>query len=170
MSTQTLLLTPWYSPHKVIGWQTAVVMLFLGKVEVVDEYDEIIRAPSLTMKVPAVVRLKKNVGSIKRGVKFSKFNVLQRDGFRCQYCGTKGSVDKLNYDHVLPRSLGGRTIWENIVTSCYDCNSRKAARTPEQAGMKLLAKPFKPKTLPMAAPIIRTMHPIWENWITGSTA
>lgn len=167
MSAQTLLLSPWYSPHKVISWQTAVCMLFLGKVEVVDEYDEVLRAPSLTMKVPAVVRLKKAIGNMKRGVKFSKINVLTRDGFRCQYCGVKGKLEALNYDHVVPRSQGGKTVWENIVTSCYDCNTKKSNRTPEQAGMTLLSKPHKPKTLPMMGPVIRTVHPVWENWIGG---
>lgn len=167
MTAQTLLLTPWYSPHKVIHWQTAICMLFLGKVEVVDEYDEVITAPSLTMRMPAVVRLKKSIGSIKRGVKFSKINVLTRDGFKCQYCGFKGSIDTLNYDHVIPRAQGGKTVWENIVTACYKCNSHKADRTPEQARMTLLSRPHKPKTLPMAAPVIRTVHPIWESWMGG---
>src|SRR4051812_15668156 len=115
MNAQTLVLTPWYTPHKIISWQTAVVMSFLDKVEIVEEYDEILRSPSVSMKVPAVVRLKKSIGGIKRGVKFSKLNVLQRDGFRCQYCGAKGSADQLNYDHVIPRAQGGKTGWDNIV-------------------------------------------------------
>jgi len=167
MTAQTLLLTPWYSPHKVICWQTAICLLFLGKVEVVDEYDEVVASPSMSMRVPAVVRLKRNIGSIKRGVKFSKINVLTRDGFKCQYCGKKGSIEELNYDHVVPRSHGGKTVWENIVTACYGCNSRKADRTPEQAGMTLLSTPHKPKTLPMAVPVIRVVHPIWQSWVGG---
>lgn len=166
MSTaQVLVLTPYYTPHKIISWQTAICMLFLGKIEVVDEYDEVIRAPSLSMRIPAVVRLKKTIGNIKRGMKFSRVNILQRDGFRCQYCGVHGRIDELNYDHVVPRSQGGRTVWDNITTSCYPCNKKKANRTPEQAGMPLLSKPHKPKTLPMGGPIFRTIHPIWKNWI-----
>jgi 5-methylcytosine-specific restriction endonuclease McrA len=167
MTAHTLMLTPWYTAHKVIPWQTAVTMLFLGKVEVVDEYDEILRATSLTMKMPAVVRLKNNVGAIKRGVKYSHVNVLARDGFRCQYCSKKGTVDTLNRDHVIPRSQGGKTTWENTVASCYECNTRKRDRTPDQAGMPLLSRPHKPKTLPMTPPVIRAVHPIWQNWIGG---
>ena len=155
MTAQTLLLTPWMMPHKIIPWQTAVTMSFLGKVEVLEEYDEDIRSPNLQMKAPAVVRLKRPIGGMKRGVKFSRINVFARDEFRCQYCGTKRAIHELNYDHVLPRVQGGKTVWENIVTSCYDCNARKRGRTPEQASMKLLRAPVKPKALPMTTVIPR---------------
>ena len=86
---------------------------------------------------------------MKRGVKFSRNNVFARDDFRCQYCGARKSARELNYDHVVPRVQGGKTVWENIVASCYDCNGMKRGRTPEQAGMKLLRAPVKPRSLPM---------------------
>jgi 5-methylcytosine-specific restriction endonuclease McrA len=148
---KTLLLTPWMTPHNIVPWQTAVTLLFLGKVEILEEYDEEIRSPSVTLRAPAVARLKTAVGSVKRGVKFSRVNVFTRDGFKCQYCGTRRAMRELNYDHVVPRAHGGRTVWENIVTSCYPCNDRKAGRTPEQAGMRLLRHPIRPKSLPMSA-------------------
>src|ERR1700733_9138337 len=149
MIAETLLLTPWMMPHKVISWQTAVTMSFLGKVEVVAEYDEQIRSPTLAIRAPAVVRLKRPMGGMKRGVKFSRINVFTRDEFRCQYCGERKGPHELNYDHVVPRVQGGQTVWENIVTSCYDCNAMKRGRTPDQAGMKLLRRPVKPKWLPI---------------------
>ena len=155
MTAQTLLLTPWMMPHKIISWQTAITMSFLGKVEVLEEYDEDIKSPTFAMKAPSVVRLKRPIGGMKRGVKFSRINVFARDDFRCQYCGAKRTIGDLNYDHVVPRVQGGKTVWENIVTSCYDCNSRKRGRTPEQAGMKLLRVPVKPKALPMTTVIPR---------------
>jgi 5-methylcytosine-specific restriction endonuclease McrA len=164
MFAQTLLLTPWMIPHKIIPWQTAVTMSFLGKVDVLEEYDDIVRSPSLSIKAPAVVRLRKPIAGMKRGVKFSRINVFARDEFRCQYCGAKRPVDQLNYDHVVPRVQGGKTVWENIVTSCYDCNSRKRGRTPEQAGMKLLRAPVKPKALPIATVIPRHHGRIPEAW------
>jgi len=164
MIAQTLLLTPWMIPHKIIPWQTAVTMSFLGKVEVLEEYDEDIRSPNLAIKAPAVVRLKRPIGGMKRGVKFSRINVFARDEFRCQYCGTKRAIHELNYDHVLPRVQGGKTVWENIVTSCYDCNARKRGRTPDQAGMKLLRVPVKPKALPMGTVIPRDVRRIPEVW------
>lgn len=164
MTAQTLLLTPWMIPHKIIPWQTAVTMSFLGKVDVLEEYDDVIRSPSLAIKAPAVVRLRRPLGGMKRGVKFSRINVFARDEFRCQYCGARRAVPELNYDHVVPRVQGGKTVWENIVTSCYDCNSRKRGRTPEQAGMRLLRAPVKPKTLPMTSVIPRHRGGIPEAW------
>lgn len=148
MSTSTLVLTPWMAPHKIVPWQTAVVMSFLGKVEVIEEYEEVIASPSLTIRTPAVVRLTRVAGGARRPVKFSRANVFARDGFSCQYCGEKKAPRELNYDHVVPRVQGGKTVWENIVASCYDCNGKKRGRTPEQAGMKLLRAPVKPKHLP----------------------
>lgn len=167
METRTLLLTPWYTPHKIVPWQKAVTMLFTGDVEVVEEYDETIASPSVSMRTPAVVRLKRAIGAVKRGVKFSRQNVLTRDNFMCQYCGTKGTYETLNYDHVNPRQRGGLTIWENIVAACYPCNGRKANRTPDEAGMRLMKHPVKPKSLPLQGMIrMRDTHPAWEGYLS----
>jgi 5-methylcytosine-specific restriction endonuclease McrA len=155
MNSHTLILTPWMTAHRIVPWETAVCLVYTGKVEVLEEYDEVIRSPSIEMQIPCIARLKKAVSAIKKGVKFSRVNVMTRDGFRCQYCGDKKPMSKLNYDHVIPRSQGGRTVWENVVTSCYPCNDKKAGRTPAQAGMKLLKLPVRPKTLPLTGP---TLH------------
>jgi len=163
MTALTLLLTPWMMPHKVITWQDAVTMAFLGKVDVLEAYDEFVRSPSVVIQVPAVVRLKRPIGSVKRAVKFSRLNVFTRDGFRCQYCGTKKTISELNYDHVVPRQQGGKTVWDNIVTCCYPCNDMKRNRTPEQAGMKLLKLPVRPRTLPMT-PVVLDGKPIPAPW------
>jgi len=85
MAKRTLVLTPWYFPHKVVSWQTAVTMMYLGKVDVLVSYSEEIRSPSTTIKTPAVLRLKKKVITIKRGVRFSRLNVYTRDNFTCMY-------------------------------------------------------------------------------------
>ena len=172
MTSRTLLLTPWMVPHKIVPWQTAVTLLFLEKVEVLEEYDEAIASPSITLRCPAVVRLKRPLDGVKRGVKFSRINVFTRDGFRCQYCGEKKPMRELNYDHVVPRVRGGKTTWENIVTSCYACNDKKGNRTPEQAGMKLLRKPFKPKSLPMSFLAIDkgSMPEVWSGYCARHAA
>lgn len=166
---QTLVLTQSYQPHKIVPWQRAVCMFFAGKVEVVEEYTEEIRSVTITIKMPAVVRLLRSIRGPGRAVKFSRINVLTRDSFQCQYCGAKRPMRELNYDHVIPRVQGGRTSWENIVTSCYECNARKANRTPEQAGMRLLKRPLKPKTLPIT--VMRfdmrgvSVPDAWASWI-----
>lgn len=130
---RTLLLTPWMAPHRVISWERSVVLVVLGKVDVLEEYDEVIRSQSYTLRTPAVVRLKK-AGAGKQAVRFSRINVYTRDGFRCQYCGEKKAMRDLNYDHVVARVRGGRTVWENIVTSCHACNDRPATRATTARG------------------------------------
>ena len=150
--SHTLVLTPWMAPHRIVNWQDAITLVVTDKVDVLEEYDEIIRSAHTSHALPAVVRLKKPIHGYKRGVKFSRINVFTRDGFHCQYCGVHKPARELNYDHVLPRAQGGKTVWENIVTTCYPCNSHKGSRTPAQAGMVLRKKPTKPKVLPMTAP------------------
>jgi 5-methylcytosine-specific restriction endonuclease McrA len=127
----------------------------------------------VTIRIPAVARLRKKLSTHKKGVKFSRINVLTRDGFRCCYCGHKKSARELNYDHVVPRHTGGRTVWENIVTSCYGCNSRKGNRTPEQAGMRMHFQPHRPRTLPMTQPLlvaIDKMPEVWRPYLEGVRA
>ncbi len=170
---QTLMLTPWMAPHKIIPWQRAVVLAYLDKVEVIETWDAELRAPSFAMLAPAVVRLKKGSVSTKQSVRFSRLNVFTRDKFRCQYCGEKKPMKQLNYDHVIPRVRGGKTVWENIVTSCYACNDRKGSRTPEQAGMKLLRQPKKPTSLPVVPPIRldeSELPDVWQPYCDGYTA
>jgi 5-methylcytosine-specific restriction endonuclease McrA len=162
---RTLLLNPWMAPHKIISWERAVVLVVLGKVDVLEEYDEEIRSRSFALRTPAVVRLKKAGRTMKHVVRFSRINVYTRDGFRCQYCGEKKAMRDLNYDHVLPRVKGGQTVWENIVTSCYACNDRKGSRTPEEAGMRLRKKPSRPTSLPVTPAFRVDLSEMPEPWL-----
>lgn len=167
MSSRTLLLTSWMSPLKVISWQAAVTLLYLGKVDVVEEYEgEDLSSPSMTLRMPAVIRLKRPVGHMKRSVKFSRDNVLLRDRFQCQYCGERKEQKDLNYDHIVPRCQGGKTNWLNGVAACLQCNGKKGGRTPAQAKMTLLRKPFEPASLPVQSPLskLRTFPKVWERY------
>lgn len=151
---RTLLLSPWYFPMKILRWEDAVKMRYEGTAEVVAEYAEEIRSPSVTWKMPAVMRLRRMPATSKRGVKFSRGNVYQRDGYRCQYCGRRFPMSLLSYDHVVPRAAGGRTDWTNIVTACRSCNTRKDSMTCDEAGMFPLTEPRRPRSLPLAGPRI----------------
>ena len=143
-----LLLSISYEPIKVINWKKAITMLFLGKVEVIEEYGYDIRSVSFTIKLPSVVRLLNVVKRNSRPVKFSRQNIYARDKYRCQYCGEKLPAEDLTYDHVLPKSRGGKTEWTNIVTCCIGCNRKKGGKTPREASMKLLKKPVMPSWVP----------------------
>lgn len=164
---QTLMLDQGYAPVKVIPWQRALRLLTLGKVEVVEEYDHEVRTTFLAIKVPAVVRLLRAFRRVKKPVKFSRVNIYGRDGYKCQYCGARRKVDELTYDHVLPRSRGGRTTWTNIVTCCSPCNLRKADRTPAEAGMRLTREPKQPVDAPvvMVAVSRESAPAAWRDYL-----
>lgn len=208
MENKTLVLTPWMTPHRIVSWKDAVTMMFNGKVRVLEEYDEVCGrieidrlddfmsvvdsipyrpgddGDDLEIRVPAVVSLHKAVHSVKRGIRFSRINVFTRDKFTCQYCGEKFTVKSLNYDHVIPKSQGGKTSWDNIVTSCYDCNELKGNKAPDRNGiirvtkngekivMRLLRKPEKPSSLPTSYLHVDPGNcpDVWKNYciIPGS--
>lgn len=154
MSKRTLLLTSWFFPHKIVRWEDAVTMLYLGKADTVVDYDEVVCSPSTRMNVPAVIRLRRTFRKTKKAVRFSRVNVFTRDGFRCQYCGERFTMQKLTFDHVIPRAAGGRTEWDNIVTACRPCNGRKGARSPDRSGMFPLCAPVRPASLPLTSPVV----------------
>jgi 5-methylcytosine-specific restriction endonuclease McrA len=143
-----LLLNISYEPLKVINWKKAITLLCLGKVEVIEEYGHEIHSVSFTIKLPSVVRLLKMVKRNKSPVKFSRQNIYARDRYRCQYCGNKHASEELTYDHILPKSRGGKTEWNNIVTCCIECNRKKGGRTPREAQMSLIRKPIRPTWVP----------------------
>lgn len=162
---QTLVLDQGYQPHRVVSWQRAIHMLFDGKIEILESYDEDIRSVTLTIKMPAVVRLLQRVRGRRQAVKFSRINVAVRDNYTCQYCGVKKPLSKLTYDHVTPRSQGGKTVWENIVMACEGCNATKSNRTPAQAKMTLRKAPVRPTFLP-AVTMRFEMSSVPDSWMS----
>jgi 5-methylcytosine-specific restriction endonuclease McrA len=145
----TLLLNASFEPLKIIGWQRAITLLFAGKVEVIEEYTREVHSITFSVRLPSILRLLKYVKVRKKHtVKFSRANIYARDKYSCQYCGSAFNSDELTFDHVIPVSRGGAKTWENIVTSCIDCNRKKGGQTPEEAGMHLIHKPTEPKWLP----------------------
>ena len=149
--THVLLLNATYEPLRVITWQRAIRLLTLGKVEVLEETDREIRSVSFVIRLPSVVRLLRLIRPRRQPIKFSRQNIYLRDNFRCQYCRARVTSQELNLDHVIPRALGGKTTWENIVTCCIPCNVQKGGNTPEAVGLRLIQRPDKPARLPGVA-------------------
>ena len=148
--TIVLFLDADWQPLRVEPWKRAVTDMFLGKVEVIEySRDRTIRAVTREFPMPAVVRVLRRFRRDRQALRFSRMNIYARDGFTCQYCGQRQMTEDLTFDHVVPRSAGGTTTWENIVTCCVPCNRGKANRTPAQAGMRLLRRPIKPRWLPV---------------------
>ena len=129
-----------YFPLSLWPWQEAVKAAWLDRVEIVAEYDDVVRSPSTVIRIPSVVVLKDYVKPQKR-VAFTRFNLFLRDEFRCQYCGAKGD---LTFDHVVPRAAGGVTSWQNVVAACSPCNLRKGSKALHQTGYTLRKPPRQP--------------------------
>ena len=146
----TLVLNAAYQPVARVSWQRAFTLVFTGRAEVVETYaDRVIRSAREVFPMPSIVRFVRMVKTyFSRGVRFNRRNVYLRDKGRCQYCGHRVPSNAFNFEHVVPKAQGGRTTWANIVVSCHPCNQKKGNRTPEQAGMKLLSQPYRPKSLP----------------------
>lgn len=146
--TIVLFLDADWQPLRVEHWTRAITDVFLGRVEVIAySRDRTIKAVSRELPMPAVVRVLRRFRRSHIRISFSRVNIFNRDGFTCQYCGEQKMAEDLTFDHVLPRSAGGKTSWENIVACCVPCNCQKANRTPEQARMKLRRRPVKPSYL-----------------------
>ncbi|MAF31105.1 MAG: HNH endonuclease [Magnetococcales bacterium] len=146
----------WY-PLSVCTWQDAIKAMFLGRVNVLESYDLEVNSPSVSLAVPCVIVLKRFV-SPPTHPPFTRRNLLLRDMFTCQYCGEAGLNQgqklgaNLTLDHVYPKSKGGPKSWQNMVAACASCNTKKADRTPKEAGMMLNFTPYQP-----------TMRELWKN-------
>ena len=143
-----LVLNASYLPLNSVSWKKAICLVYQEKADVVYESDKVVRSPSVEMKLPSVIRLKNIVFMPQVKIKYNKKNVYLRDNYICQYCGLKLSPKALTIDHVIPRKVGGKSTWTNIVTCCEPCNFKKGHKTPKQAGMELLSIPKKPYYYP----------------------
>ncbi len=192
LECNVLVLNRFYMAIRVINVRRAMTLLYRGCAEVITidsgvylsyEFDawceisqlhalekqpdeDYIRAVQFDVQVPRILRLTRYDRMPKCTVRFNRKNLFARDDHRCQYCGQMRPHSQLSLDHVLPRSLGGRTTWENIVCSCMQCNSRKGGRTPSQAGMKLLKQPAKPHSNPaMVLPLEDPRYASWKSFV-----
>jgi len=167
---ETLVLTASYEPVARVSWKRAISLLFDGKVEVIEEYeDRFVRSVTFAIKMPSVIRFLRSVCTHKKLPKFSRENVYARDHGRCQYCAKKIARMEATYDHVVPRARGGKTTWENVVICCVPCNQRKGARLAAEVGMRLQSEPRRPKKLPdvlrLTFAFEKGMPTTWRNWL-----
>lgn len=128
---------------------------------------EYIRTVTKIIKAPRVIILLRYGGFHRKRPKFNRFNIFRRDGGKCQYCGREFPKRDLTIDHVIPRSLGGTSRWDNVVCSCGSCNRKKGGRTPEQAKMKLLTRPGEPQWGPFTEIYARAVrYKEWEPFVS----
>jgi 5-methylcytosine-specific restriction endonuclease McrA len=179
LNTAVLVLNRSYLPVHVTSAKRAFSLLYQGVARAVDEefqtfdFEEWHELSGLRdgdtvgtfrgrILVPRVIVLVAFDRLPKRHVRFSRLNIMSRDAFQCQYCGRKVQRADLNLDHVVPRAHGGKSTWENVVTSCVDCNRSKGGRTPSQAGMRLRVRPARPRWTPLAH--LRVSAARYEQW------
>lgn len=188
LSASVLVLNRFFMALRVINIRRAFVLLYKRLAEVVavedgsfatydfnswteiSEYKkafeadqhEWIRTVRLQIAVPRVIRLVMFDKMPSREAKFNRRNIFARDRNRCQYCGKRFATGELSLDHVIPRSRGGRTGWDNIVCACIRCNVRKGGRTPREAGLTLIRPPVKPRTCPTLR--LRASNPRYRSW------
>ena len=149
-----------YANHDFESWLTLSDL----RSEQKHEHQDWLRSVNFEIQVPRIIRLLAYDRIPRHTLRFNRRNLFARDGHRCQYCGKKGSAEQLSMDHVIPRSRGGGTTWENVVCCCLRCNSSKGGHTPKEARMTLLREPRKPRFNPLRAH--RAKHPQYESWMT----
>ena len=158
-----------YYPLSLWSWENALKAVFLGRVNIVSEYDTVVRSPSTSFALPSVVALKNYVKPPLYPA-FTRFNVFLRDGFSCQYCGAERD---LTFDHVTPRRVGGRTTWDNVVAACSPCNLRKGGRLPKQANMMPRNMPRQPTVFELHETGRRFppnhCHESWQDYLYWDT-
>jgi 5-methylcytosine-specific restriction endonuclease McrA len=162
-TTKVLILNQTFEPLQVCGARRAVILLFTGKAERVEDTSRVIRSPSTVLLLPSVIRLHRFVRKpAQPSIAFNKKNILKRDAYTCQYCG-RNSGERMTMDHVIPKSLGGRTVWENVVSACRACNLKKGNKSLEEARMCLLRRPTKPVSVFYLGVLAHTFQR-YESW------
>jgi len=155
-----------FEPLSVVSVKRAIILLLKEKAEIVEAAESMLRAEHVSFPRPLVIRLVYYVRIPHRiAIPISRRALLSRDHYTCQYCGAQSSGKELTIDHVLPRSQGGETTWENVAAACKSCNSKKGNRTPTEANMQLLSQPRKPKYLALAYVTGEEAYTAWEKYI-----
>lgn len=157
----TLVLNASYLPVTVCTAERAIGLLFLNKVMVLESYDDQVHSPSITLSLPSVVVLRKQVPFVV-DVKLSRRSIMVRDKWRCQYCG---SQDQLTLDHVVAKSKGGPYSWTNLVAACIDCNNKKADKSLRDTSMRLMARPIKPSRFSLFHKIVTPEREPWKQYL-----
>jgi len=166
MDSAVLVLNQNYEPLNVCDMRRAIILVIVGKAEILENSLGYIRTPSMLFPRPSVIKLLYMVHRPHPRARLSRQEVFRRDNFTCQYCGAQ--TYKLTLDHVIPRHLGGRHAWDNLVSACHHCNRRKGGKTPEQAHMTLLRKPREPRSsYRYLFQKHLNEHQRWEKFIQG---
>ena len=169
MDASVLVLNATYEPLNVVSVRRAIVLLLKEKAEVVEATRATLRSERAELNCPLVIRLITYVNVPRQlGLPLTRRTVLARDQQMCQYCGTQPGKNYLTVDHVIPRSKGGLSVWDNVVTACAACNQRKGNRTPHEANMQLRSKPARPRYIAIVLLGHGNTPNVWHKYLQGS--
>jgi len=164
LNAKVLILNQNYEPMSLINAKKAIILLYLGKAELIEAHaGHRIHSVSTSVPLPSIVRLSMYVRVPFKKIILSRKNILRRDGHRCQYCGR--SDLSLTIDHVMPVSRGGEDTWENLVCACVDCNNRKGDRTPEESAMPLRRRPMRPNHVTFIRHVMGSLDERWKPYL-----
>ena len=164
IDSPVLVLNQSYEPLNLCRTRRAIVLMFRGKAEVLENSRGEIRSAHRAFQIPSVIRLVYMVKRPRHQKKLSRLEVFNRDQYTCQYCGRQ--TKELTLDHVIPRRWGGQHAWDNVVSACIPCNRRKGGRTPEEAGMRLLRQPRSPRNDGFYIPYhLLNNHGEWQKYL-----
>ena len=164
LQENVLVLNQNYEPLSVCSVKRAVVLLYLGKAQLIERRDgDSVRSISWSIPVPSVVRLGFYIRVPQKRVLLTRTNIVKRDGHRCQYCGAISGP--MTVDHIVPRIYGSKDSWENLVCACIKCNNLKGDRVPEEAGMKLLRTPKRPNHITFIQQFVGISDNRWRRYL-----
>jgi 5-methylcytosine-specific restriction endonuclease McrA len=167
LNAKVLILNQSYEPLTICTMKKAVILIFLGKAEIVlDDKKKLIKSVSKVYPCPSVIRLRTYISVPYKKVVLTRKNILRRDSFKCCYCGR--SDLPLTIDHIIPRARGGQDSWENLVCACVVCNNKKSDRTPEEAEMSLEQRPFKPSHIMFIKKMVGRLDEKWKPFLFAS--
>jgi len=161
-----LVLNATYEPISVVSVRRAVILLLKEKAELIEAAEAELRAENVSIPMPLVIRLVCYVRIPHRvSLPITRRTVLARDHYTCQYCGKQPPRKDLTVDHIVPRSRGGSTSWENVVTACQRCNARKGNHTPEEVNMRLVSTPVRPRYVALAMIDSSEARRVWDKYV-----
>lgn len=164
MNAKVLVLNQSYEPLSVCNIKKAFLLLYLGKAELIINDDrKSIRTIRRSYPWPSVIRISKYINVPYKKVVLTRRNILRRDGYKCAYCG-RGDLP-LTVDHILPKARGGDDNWENLISACTFCNNKKGDRTPEEARMSLIYRPFKPNHVMFIKNVVGKLDEKWKPYL-----
>jgi 5-methylcytosine-specific restriction endonuclease McrA len=158
-----LVLNSNYAPMTICTAKRAICLNFLNKVEVLSNYEEVVKSPSLTVSLPSIIKIKDYVRYDNLSVDLNRKNLLERDNYTCQYCGQKKMP--LTIDHIIPKASGGKDSWDNLVAACRSCNQKKGNETPSSANMSLRKKPKPPNRLHYFQRFVKEKQNDWKPYL-----